>query len=121
MEELKLLIGMVRDLPSMALWVLAGFWAYKVVCIGSIFGIIKLAIERSHNFLVTKKAREIEYKEIRPMIDGLCITGTTDSLLAQLHRLKGKGTQISSDYIHQSSIDWLRMAIDDKIEKDLKK
>ncbi len=35
MEELKLLIEMVADLPQMALWVLVGFFVYKVVIVGS--------------------------------------------------------------------------------------
>ena len=118
MEELKLLIDMVSNLPAMAMWVLVGFFAYKVVIIGSIYGVIRFVCGRLFDFLEKKKAREVEYKEIRPMLDGLCIRATTDSLIAQLHRVRGRGLSISSEYIHQQSVDWLRDAIDKKIERD---
>lgn len=118
MEELKLLIEMVSNLPTMAIWVLIGFYSYKVICIGSIYGVIRLAISKAHDVIIAKK---VEYKEVRPMLDGICITGTTDNLIAQLHRLRGRGTGIKSEYIHWQSIDWLRQAIDEKIQRDNEK
>lgn len=118
MEELKLLVEMVANLPSMALWVIAFFFAYKVMIVGSIYGVIKFVAEKIHSVLIAKKTREIEYKEIRPMLDGMCIKTETDKLIAQLHRLKGKGVNIETSYIHSQTIDWLREAIDDKVAKD---
>lgn len=116
MDELRLLIEMVSKLPAMAVWVLVGFYAYKVVIIGSIYGVIRFVAGRLFDWLQQRKAREVEYKEIRPMLDGMCIQAETDKLIAQLHRLRGKGLTIKSDYIHSQSIDWLRDAIDKKIE-----
>lgn len=87
MEELKLLIEMVSTLPTMAIWVLVGFFAYKVICVGSIYGVIRLGITKLHDVIV---ARKVEYKEIRPMIDGICIKAETNALMAQLHRIKQK-------------------------------
>lgn len=118
MDELKLLIGMVTGLPAMAVWVLAGYLAYKLALVGSTFGIARLVVVRMFDWLSTAKAREVEYKEIRPMLDGLCVRGETDRLIAQLHRLKGKGVSIKTDYIHGASVDWLREAIDAKIESE---
>ena len=121
MEELKLLVGMVADLPSMALWVIAFFFAYKVAIIGSVYGVIRFVAGRLFDWLLAKKAeppREVEYKEIRPMLDGMCIKAETEYLIAQLHRLRGKGLNIQSEYIHRQSIDWLRSAIDEKIERE---
>lgn len=122
MNELKLMCELVSGLPNMALWVIAALFAYKVVFIGSVYGVIRFSVDRLYKWLVTEKAkppREVEYKEIRPMLDGICIKATTDALIAQLHRLKGKGISIESEYIHAQSVDWLRQAIDDKCEKDL--
>lgn len=34
MDELKLLIEMVSNLPSLAVWVLVGYLAYKVAVVG---------------------------------------------------------------------------------------
>lgn len=41
MEELRLLVEMVADLPHMALWVVAAFFVYKVIVVGSIYGVIR--------------------------------------------------------------------------------
>ena len=118
MEELKTLIALIKELPQTALWVLAGYLFFKLAIVGSIYQVIALAITKTHDYLVTKKAREVEYKEIRPMLDGMCIKAATDALVSQIHRLKGKGTGIGSDYIHAQSVEWLRQAIDDKMDKD---
>lgn len=121
MEELKLVLGMIKDLPTATLWVLTGYLVYKLAVIGSIYGVIRFVAGRLFDWLQTKKAREVEYKEVRPMLDGVCIKDETDRLIAQIHRLRGKGLSISSHYIHSQSVDWLREAIDNRIEKDLKK
>lgn len=67
-------------------------------------------------------ARKVEYKEIRPMIDGICIKAETNALMAQLHRIKQKGTHLGDGegYIHSKSVEWLRQAIDEKEAKDQK-
>lgn len=117
MDELKLLVEMVANLPSMALWVIAFFFAYKVVVIGSIYGVIRFGIDKMHSWLTTPK-HEINTKEVRPMLDGMVIRGNLESFMGQLHRIRGKGINIDSEYIHQASVEWLRDAIDDKIEKD---
>jgi len=118
MEELKLLIEMVSHLPAMAMWVLVGFFAYKVCIIGSIYGVIRFVAGRLFNWLEAQKTRPVEYKEIRPMLDGMCIKAETERLIAQLHRLRGRGVSIQSEYIHAASVDWLRQAIDAKIESE---
>lgn len=118
MEELKLLVDMVAHLPQMALWVLLGFLVYKLAVVGSIYGVVKFVAQHLFDWLCEKKARPIETKEVRYMLDGLCITGQLDMLISQLTRIGGKGTNIQSTYIHNCSINWLREAINDKEEKD---
>lgn len=118
MEELKILVDMVAHLPQMALWVLLGFLAYKLAIVGSIYGVIRFVTAQVIDWLREKKAQPIETKEVRYMLDGLCITGQLDMLISQLTRIGGKGTNIQSTYIHNCSINWLREAINDKEEKD---
>lgn len=118
MEELKELVTLVGHLPALTVWVLLGYLLYKLAVVGSIYGVIKLGITRLFDWLQQRKAREVEYKEVRPMLDGMCIRGETDRLTAQLHRLRGKGLTIESNYIHDRSIDWLRQAIDEKEERE---
>lgn len=117
MEELKLLIDMVAKLPAMALWVLVGFWAYKVICIGSIYGVIRLAIIKAHEVLIARKTVTKDV-EVRLMLDGLVISGAKEALWAQLHRVRNKKHNINSTYIHANDVDWLRVAIDEKEKRD---
>lgn len=126
MEELKLLIGMVADLPQMALWVLIGYLVYKLAVIGSIYGVIKLGIDQLFAWLRVREDRKNPAKqpvELRATIDAMCITadGSHSVLIAQLDRLRGKGTGINSTYIHKQSVQWLREAIDAKEEADAAK
>lgn len=113
MEELKMLVDMVAKLPAMALWVLVGFWAYKVIVVGSVYGVIRLAINKLHSALTKQDV------QVRLMLDGECISGTKEGLMAQLGRIKTRkeGAWCSS-YIHQSDVDWLREAISEKLERD---
>jgi len=61
MEELKILVEMVADLPDLAIAVILAFFAYKMFIVGSIYGVIKLGIKKLHDAIVYKK---IEIKEI---------------------------------------------------------
>lgn len=117
MDELKVLVEMVSHLPAMAMWVLVGFWAYKVVVIGSLYGVIRFVAGGLFGYLKARKT-EVQYQEIRPMLDGVCISGTVGALMGQLHRLRGVNVSIGSTYIHDSSVEWLRQAIDEKMDRD---
>jgi hypothetical protein len=106
MEELKLLVDMVADLPSMALWVIAFFFAYKVLILGSIFGVIKMAILKLHDWLTNAPTKV--------SLDGMCISGTKGELIGQLSRLK----RATGAYVHNSDVQWLKEAIDEKLAKE---
>ena len=121
MDELKLLVDMVGHLPQMALWVLLGYLVYKLAVVGSIYRVIRYVTKEVFAWLSLKKAAPVEYKEVRPMLDSICIKAALEPFIAQLHRLRGKGVNIESDYIHSQSVQWLREAIDAKIAEDQKK
>jgi hypothetical protein len=125
MDELKLLVGMVADLPSMALWVIAFFFAYKVSIIGSIYGVIRLAIQRLYEWGISdaRKVKIIRQEiHLEDLIHGITISSddTKHLLIGQLKRVAGKNVGIGSNYIHQCSVDWLREAITMKEEADKK-
>jgi len=77
MEELKELIDLISKLPELAIWVLVAFWCYKIIVIGSIFGIIKLFIVKLHSWLTNEKI----VKQVWTMED-LRLTAYGKSLLA---------------------------------------
>ena len=113
MDELELLVKMVGNLPQMALWVIAAFWGYKVVVVGSIYGVIRLAINKAHAAICGPRNREI-----RPMLDGMSIGIALEPLLEQIKRIRGvSATTKGSSYIHSSDVAWLREAIDEKQAK----
>lgn len=120
MEELQVIVEMVAKLPQTALWVLIGFWAYKVMIVGSIYGVIRFVVSKAHDYLVQRKVipPEVKQIEVRVLVDGICIANAVDPLLAQLRRLIGMNTGIHSHYVHRQSVDWLRDAIDEKLERD---
>lgn len=122
MDELKLLIEMVANLPTLAVWVLVGYLIYKIAVIGSIYGLIRFGIDKLHDWLANKDARKIERVNIRGHLDGMCITssGAHEGLIAQISRVRGKGLRIESQYIHTVSVEWLRDAITEKEAKDAK-
>jgi hypothetical protein len=126
MEELKLLIGMVTDLPALATWVLVGFLVYKIAVIGSVYGVIRLGITQLFGWLQKKEDRRNNPPpvELRGAIDGMCITadGSHNQLVAQIMRICGKDTGATrSLYIHKQSVQWLREAIDAKELLDAEK
>ena len=105
MEELKLLISMVNDLPALATWVLVGYLIYKITVIGSIYGVIRLLIVKLHDVLTDRKAI-VKPGEI-PCIDDMVHA----ALIAQIHRLK------TTRYIHSSDVQKPANAIDKMQEK----
>lgn len=108
MDEIKQIIEMIAKLPQLAVWVLVAFWAYKVVVIGSIYGVIRLAIVKAHSWLTTPK---YELIKVRPMLDRITIGGTADDLIEQIKRCR----RVTGAYIHDSDIAWLKSAIDAKL------
>lgn len=121
MDELKLIIEAIAGLPTIMVWVLLGYLVYKLAVIGSIYGLIRFCIEKLHD--AYSHRHETKTVELRATIDAMCITadGSNEALIAQIHRLKGKATGISSNYIHRSSVEWLREAIDAKELSEVKK
>lgn len=111
MDELKLLIEMVANLPTLAVWVLVGYLVYKIVVIGSIYGLIRFGIDKLHNWLTSPARKSVE---IRVLLDGEVMGASMEPLIAQLRRIK----KANLHFIHESEVDWLRQAIDDRITKD---
>lgn len=105
MDELKLLIEMVAGLPSLAVWVLVGYLVYKVVVVGSIYGVIRLLIIKLHDWLT--RPRTVALKIGAKPID----ESTAEALNAQIARV------CSGPYYHMSDVQKLREALDAKLKQ----
>ena len=113
MDELKLLIEMVANLPSLAIWVLLGYLVYKIVVIGSIYGVLRLAITMLHS-AYTKRSTEL-------VLDGTLFDGNSSMVAfrTQLERLMfigrtkaDKGGYVSKKIYQEYGVKYLREAID---------
>jgi hypothetical protein len=98
MDELQVVVNMVKTLPTLAIWVLAGILLYKVTIIGSIFGILKLLINRVFEW----QTQPTQYK----LYDSSINLDTYKALEVQIKRL---GT---SSYIHMSDVRELEAWLD---------
>jgi len=113
MEELKLLIEMVSNLPSLAVWVLVGYLVYKVVVIGSIYGLARFGIEKLHGWATRDKTKEISL-----VMDDVAWGSGKEAFVNQLRRIVGAPESPHGYYMMATHAEWLRQAIDDKIAKD---
>lgn len=104
-EELKVIIDMVSKLPNFALWVIAAFWAYKVIVIGSIYGVIRLAINKFHDFLTKPKDVDLDH-----MCGSMAIK---KALILQISRIPCRFTTLDP-----VALNWLKEAIDEKLQKE---
>ena len=117
MDELKTLIEAVAGLPTLTLWVLVGYLVYKLAIVGSWFAIASLCVDKLHNWLITPKTELVQRQDV---LKYLVIENCFESLMIQLHRIRNKGVDNNSDYIHSSDVNWLRDAIDEKEANDSK-
>ena len=104
MDELKLLIEMVAGLPSLAVWVLAAYLAYKVAVVGSIYGVLRLLIVKVHDWLTKPKTVALTIGA-KPIDES-----TAEALNAQIARV------CSGSYYHMSDVQKLREALDAKLK-----
>jgi hypothetical protein len=116
MDEIKQIIEMIAKLPQLAIWVLVAFWAYKVIVIGSVYGVIRFVAEKAYAWAVTPK-HETHIVDVRGKLDRMTIH-SPDFLIGQISRIIGKRMSIPTPYLHDESIEWLREAIDEKEARD---
>ncbi len=116
MEELKLLIEMVADLPAMALWVIAGYFIYKMAIIGSVYGLIRFALIKLKEIIEVRKRPIVKDVDI----GGMCIStdGTYQSVVQSLSLVRSHVDTCSGTYLHMNDARWLHEAIQEKIEKE---
>lgn len=108
MDELKELISMVAGLPTVVVWVLVGYLVYKLAVLGSIYGVLRLLIERAHDWVTRPK--RVEWT----LIDTTVGESTRAELVTQILRLRSDNLR----YIHYDDVQRLRKAIDLLLEQE---
>lgn len=119
-DAVKEIMEIIERLPHLAMWILVGLLFYKVVIVGSYFGVARLLILKVHDYLT--RPRQPVKDIIEHKIDRFFITSdsTYGYFIAQIHRLRNRVTSIDTDYIHSRDVKWLADAITEKIERDKK-
>lgn len=114
MEEIKLLVEAVAKLPNAALWVLLGYLVYKLAVVGSIYGVIKFAVDKLHAaYIIKHQPRPIIYAW-RDGIDPIN-QEVKDSIIDSLLRLKNCPSIHSTKYVHDNYADTLAKIVNDYI------
>ena len=125
MEELKLLVESIAGLPDLAIWVVAMYFFFKLAIVGSIFGVIRLAILKIYasaqlKYQPTKTIIE-EKETIRNVYNvtdlyfgNYIISGVSKRAGEEVERLlKGMINESGGyKYIHDDEVNELREFID---------
>lgn len=126
-EELKLILETIKEVAQTAgyagiAWVVIHYFTLlaQAVMVPICVCIMLVKVARIGGTAWAERKKQAATISIDATLDGMCITqdGTHRSLIAQLDRLRGKGTNIGSNYIHHQSVLWLREAIDAREEAD---
>ena len=116
MDDLKILIDALAGMPSLAIWVVAMYFFFKIAVVGSIFGVIRIGIMKLHDWAKTKKESKlvtiettrdiIEVKQIN--FGKKCITDVVPKeyeLLLDIHNwMSAHNNNGDYTYIHDSDI-----------------
>lgn len=108
-DALKEVGELVKQLPELSIWILCGLLLYKVIIVGSWFGIARLLILKGHNLILG----EHEVKKIRICdLSGNMLTynSTPEKFFALLSSVQClRGGKIDS-----KDLDWVIEAIEEK-------
>jgi len=116
MDDLKILIDTLANMPSLAIWVVVMYFFFKIAVVGSIFGVIRVAIMKLHDWAKTKKESKLvtiettrDVIEVKQLNFGKkCITDVISKeydLLQDIHNwMSANNNNGPYTYIHDSDI-----------------
>lgn len=102
METLKVLADIAKDLPETALWVILGFFIYKSFIVGSIYGVARLAISKTHDVLTVfaKRAPRPKVVSVEELHGVKLLVDARPPLIFLLKSMTRSGL----NYLHESDI-----------------
>ena len=113
-EELKLVLETIGDLGTSAVWLAIGFIGFKLIMYlsttGAVVYLIKMSIEKLHNYLTSPSVVD-DVKIKRMVINGSVYSG----IIRCLEDVRARRESNGSEYFHSSDVEWLKKAIEEKI------
>ena len=110
MELLKELLETLKDTPSMAVWVLAIYFAYKALIVYAAYGFGRYVVGKAHETITFKKVVEVEVEKLFVYRDGrkrFIDDNTRDmffELLKDIHILGNLGADSEHNFIRSSDV-----------------
>jgi hypothetical protein len=110
MELLKELLETLKDTPSMAVWVLAIYFAYKALIVYAAYGFGRYVVGKVHDVITFKKVVEVEVEKLFVYQDGRKRFIDDDArdmffeLLKDIHILGNLNSGCERDFIYNSDI-----------------
>ena len=124
MEELKLLIEAVAELPELAIWVVAMYFFFKLAIVGSIYGVIRFFVSKGHDVLqrrydVIMKDKEpnVIVRQKNLMLNEKLITSVREDS-EEFERLLDRMIQPHLSYIFPQDISKVHKALDELENKE---
>ena len=112
MEELKILVESIAGLPDLAIWVVAMYFFFKIVVVGSIYGVIRYVTLKITETIKSKKINvvenvTIEEKNTYTLESKMITTGDNTATLMKdfLNEIK------STSYVHQGDMEYVFKAL----------
>ena len=109
-EALREIVTIIKDLPAYAVWILAGFLFYKLTVIGSVYGVIRLGINRLFDYLM-KDRKQIKEFDLRGIILDEASEQMAKQLIISLR-------QHNLGYVHSTDIQFAIDAVKEKRERE---
>ena len=120
MEELKLLIEAVAELPELAIWVVAMYFFFKLAIVGSIFGVVRFFIlklhdvlQRRYDALIKEKEPNVVVKQHNIMIHDRFISSIRNDDNGEFERLINRMIRPRLSYIFPDDISRVHKALDE--------
>ena len=111
-EALREIVGMVKDLPEFALWILFGYLFYKLFVIGSIYGVIRLGINKYFNYAKGKnKAVTLKVNKLGDFV----FTEETGAQLGAVLDTLSKYHDAKTKLNMENDPDYLNMAAEEQL------
>ena len=117
MEELQMLVDMVKDLPGMALWLVAFYFFYKVMIVGSVYSVIRLGIAATkETFLKWGTGDRVVKLETNSM--GTLFMEEAYIRMPELRDAVNNRKHSAGSYIHDRDMQYIIDAVKEKTERE---
>ena len=109
-QALNEVVQIIKELPAYAVWIIAGFMFYKITIVGSIYSVIRLAINRTFDWLSRDKVViekfEIYNKEYVNFETRILL----EDLIKEIKSIKGYSSSFLDEEKVRIAIDYIREA-----------